>query len=235
MLTFAELEEKLPEIEEKLGYQFKNRELLWSAFVHRSYYNENRGEVAEHNERLEFLGDSVLGVMVSHHLYKRFPDQPEGKLSHMRSYLVDASSCATLVQSLELDSFVLLGKGEAKNTGRGRDTILADLFEALIGAIFLDGGMEAAVAFFHRTLEEKLHDLIEQPMRNWKAELQDYAQRNFQLIPEYRILSEEGPDHCKRFHIGAYIGENLLGDGEGQSKKEAETAAAQKAIEALEN
>lgn len=231
MLSYSALVEALPEIEESLGCVFKDKFLLALAFVHRSYFNEKRGEVKEHNERLEFLGDSVLGVLVSEYLYVRFPEAPEGELSHMRSYLVDAKACSEQVQELGLDRFILLGKGEQRNTGRGRETILADLFEALIGALFLDGGTEAALKFFHAHIEEKLDRAIDRPMRNWKAELQDYVQKKWQTIPTYQVLDEEGPDHRKLFHVGVFLNDHCLGEGKGESKKEAEVLAAKEAME----
>ena len=231
MKTYQELTDQLPEIEEKLGYVFKDKNLLLLSFVHRSFFNEHRDDVDGHNERLEFLGDSVLGLMVSDYLYIKFPSRPEGQLSHMRSYLVDATSCATLIQRVKIDECILLGRGESMNEGRGRDTILADLFEAVIGAIFLDGGLEEARKFFFTHFEVELDSLVHRPMRNWKAELQDYVQKKYQVTPTYQVMDEKGPDHKKNFHIGAFIGDELVGEGMGASKKEAETMAAKKAVE----
>ena len=231
MKTYRQVEEKLEEIEKVLGYTFKEKNLLLLAFVHRSYFNEHCHDVDEHNERLEFLGDTVLGLLVSDYLFRKFPKHPEGQLSHMRSYLVDAGSCSELLLSLGLDSWILLGRGESMNTGRGRDTIMSDLFEALLGAIYLDGGFGEVRQFFFAHFEEKLNQLVDTPMRNWKAELQDWAQKNHQVTPIYRVLEEKGPDHCKRFVVGAFVGKKLLGEGKGLSKKEAETEAAKQAIE----
>lgn len=233
MKTYQQIEENLEEIEKVIGYTFKEKKLLLLAFVHRSYFNEHREEVGEHNERLEFLGDSVLGLLVSAYLYQRFPKHPEGQLSHMRSYLVDAGSCSELLLSLGLDSWVLLGKGESMNTGRGRDTIMSDLFEAMLGAIYIDGGLVEAQQFFFTHFEEKLNQLVDTPMRNWKAELQDWAQKNHQVTPDYQVLEEKGPDHCKSFVVGAFVEKKLLGEGRGLSKKEAETEAAKQAIERI--
>lgn len=233
MKTYRQLEEQISQIEGLLDYTFKDKKILLLAFVHRSYFNEHRGYIEEHNERLEFLGDSVLGLLVSDYLFNRFPKSPEGQLSHMRSYLVDASACSDLLQSLKLDEWVLLGRGESMNTGRGRDTIMADLFEALLGAIYLDGGLDVARRFFFSKIQERLDLLVDQPMRNWKAELQDWTQKMHQVTPTYRVLEEKGPDHSKCFLVGAFIGERLVGQGEGLSKKEAETEAAKQAIEGL--
>ncbi len=233
MKTYQLIEEQIDEIEKMLGYTFKEKRLLLLAFVHRSYFNEHRFELEENNERLEFLGDSVLGLLVSDYLFKKFPSQPEGQLSHMRSYLVDASSCSELIVSLGLDAGILLGRGESMNTGKGRDSIMADLFEAVLGAIYLDGGLGEARRFFFSHFEEKLDLLVDKPMRNWKAELQDWAQKMHQMAPTYLVLEEKGPDHCKLFFVGAYIEKKMLGEGQGLSKKEAETEAAKQAIEKL--
>ncbi|HAZ15753.1 MAG TPA: ribonuclease III [Parachlamydiales bacterium] len=234
MMSYHLLLSRLPEIEKKLNYSFNNKELLLSAFVHRSYYNEHRGELQEHNERLEFLGDAVLGLLISHYLFNHFPHEQEGQLSHMRSFLVDADSCSKLLQSLDLDAFILLGRGERRNKGRGRETILADLFEALIGALFLDGGVDVVRRFFFSHFEKSLLAFLIQPIRNWKAELQDYAQKKYQITPSYIVLSEKGPDHHKFFLVGAFIEKKSVGEGEGHSKKEAEIEAAKKAMERLE-
>ena len=233
MKTYRQIEEQLPELEKVLGYRFKEKKMLLLAFVHRSYFNEHRYDVDENNERLEFLGDSVLGLLVSDYLYKRFPKEPEGQLSHMRSYLVDASTCSDLLQSLGLDAWILLGRGESMNMGRGRDTIMADLFEALLGAIYLDGGLGEVRRFFFSQFEEKLDLLVDKPMRNWKAEFQAWAQKTHQVTPTYCVLEEKGPDHCKLFLVGAFIEKKLLGEGKGLSKKEAEIDAAKQAIERL--
>ncbi len=223
----------LPKIEQQLGYLFKDKELLLRAFVHRSFFHEHSYDVDGHNERLEFLGDSVLGLMVSDFLFKRFPTRPEGELSHIRAHLVDSLTCKRFVQMLELDQYILLGKGEQLNVRRGRDGLFGDLFEALIGALYLDGGLEAAWTFFFSHFQGELDRLVEMPMRNWKAELQDFAQKMRRITPVYKVLQEVGPDHGKQFLVGAYIGERCVGEGMGSSKKEAETLAAQKAIEAL--
>lgn len=232
-ITVEELEKQREEIEKRLGYVFKDKSLLFTAFVHSSFFNEQRDLVKEHNERLEFLGDSVLGLILSDFLYNFFPTRPEGELSHLRSQLVDASACAKYLQKLGLEAFVLLGKGEKLNEGRGRDKILADLLEALIGAIYLDGGLEMASQFFFRNFQEDLDTSLKAPLRNWKAELQDYAQRRYQKPPVYRVLAESGPDHHKVFEVAALIDQEIVGTGTGASKKEAEQAAAQNAIEKM--
>ncbi len=233
MNSVEELLAKAPLIEEKLNYSFLNKQLLVLSFVHRSFFNEHRDLVGQHNERLEFLGDSVLGLIISDYLYAHLPLEPEGYLSHLRSHIVEAGSCAQLLSQLDIAQYVLLGKGERMNDGRGRETILADLFEALIGAIYLDGGMDAAKHFFFSHFSVKLEEHLKKPLRNWKAELQDYSQKKHQKPPAYKILKESGPDHSKIFHVTACIDEMDIGEGKGSSKKEAEQAAAEDALKRL--
>lgn len=230
-----DLNPHLSEIEDRLGYRFKNKKLISQAFIHRSYYNEHREDVCEHNERLEFLGDSVLGLMISDYLYQHLPTQAEGELSRLRAHLVEASSCAKFLLKLGLAPFVLLGRGERMNEGRGRETILADLFEALIGALYLDGGLPEAKRIFWAHFEKEIQSILEHPARNWKAELQDYSQKKYQKPPVYHVVSETGPDHSKLFLIAAFVGDEEMGRGTGSSKKEAEQAAAQDAIEKMKN
>lgn len=234
METIEEIHQSLPIIEEKVGYLFQNKALLILAFIHRSFFNENRDVVEEHNERLEFLGDSVLGLIISTYLYQKLPQESEGRLSHLRSHLIDADTCCQFLYQLNLSDYVLLGKGERSNEGRGRETILADLFEAVMGAIYLDGGLEAAKNFFFSHFEKKVDELLHVPVKNWKAEFQDYAQKNFQVTPTYRVVQEVGPDHQKSFVVEAMVGERVFGQGEGGSKKEAEIRAAHVAMQSVD-
>lgn len=234
MDPIQELLHKAPLIEERLIYHFQNRELLLLAFVHRSFFNENRDLVQAHNERLEFLGDSVLGLIVSDFLYTHLPKHPEGDLSHLRAHFVGATSCAAFLQRLNLAEFILLGKGEKMNQGRGRERILADLFEALVGAIFIDGGLPAAKRFLLGHFDKDLIEASMQPQRNWKAELQDYSQKKYQRLPSYQVLEQSGPDHSKRFVVAVMVGDREVGRGEGPSKKQAEAAAAENALAHLE-
>jgi len=220
-------------IESKLGYVFHNPELLFLSFVHRSFVNEHK-DVKEHNERLEFLGDSVLGVIIAEYLYERFPALAEGQLSQIRSRLVDATSCMLFFQKLDIQECILLGKGESLNEGRGKESISADVFEALVAAIYLDGGFEQAKVFFLRHFTENVEEVLKQPSRNFKAELQDYSQRKYQKPPQYKVLKEEGPDHAKTFFIAVSLGEEQLSEGFGPSKKEAEQKAAELALQKLE-
>jgi ribonuclease III len=223
----------LLEVENKLGYVFKDKRLLAQAFVHRSFYNENRDRVQEHNERLEFLGDAVLGLLISDYLYRNFPAQAEGKLSLLRAYLVEAGTCVKFLLKLGLASFVLLGRGERTNEGRGRETILSDLFEALLGAIYMDGGIGEVHRLFWLHFEKDVREMLDNPMRNWKAELQDYSQKKYQMPPTYIVRNETGPDHGKLFFISVQLGDKEAGQGMGASKKEAEQAAAQDALSKL--
>lgn len=223
-----------PEIERRLGYAFKDKQLLLLAFVHRSFYNEHRDLLQEHNERLEFLGDSVFGLVISNYLYRQLPLHAEGQLSHLRSRLVEASSCILYMQKLDVGGYVLLGRGERMNDGRGRATIMADLFEALVGAIYLDGGIEAAERFVLEHFEPEVRAVLSEPLRNSKAELQDYFQKRYQKHPVYRVVGERGPDHSKKFQVVVSIDERELGQGIGSSKKEAEQVAAEDALRKLE-
>ena len=216
-------------IESKLGYQFKDRSLLALAFVHRSFVNENR-DITEHNERLEFLGDSVLGMIMADYLYRNLPATPEGQLSYLRSRLVEAASCVSYIHVLGIAPYILLGKGERMNDGRGRETILADLFEAIIGAIYLDGGFAAIQQFFFSHFSTHIKSILETPESNWKALLQDHCQKHYQQTPVYTVLQESGPDHHKSFEIAVSIQQRVLGRGMGSSKKEAQQAAAADAL-----
>jgi ribonuclease-3 len=221
------------EIESKLGYTFKDKNLLALAFVHRSFINENRFLTEKHNERLEFLGDSILGLLVSEYLYRYLPGTPEGELSHLRSRLVEATSCYDYVKQLDVEKYILLGKGEKLSGGRGRDSILADLFEAIIGAIYLDGGLDSARKFIFKNFSKDIDSILKTPVSNWKAVLQDYSQKKHQKAPVYTIISEAGPDHSKTFVISVSINDEEVARGEGTSKKEAQQNAARNAVERL--
>jgi ribonuclease-3 len=222
-----------PEIEAKLGYRFRDRSLLALAFVHRSFINECR-KIQEYNERLEFLGDSVLGLLVAEYLYRHMPSTAEGDLSYLRSRLVEASSCIAYMQKLDLEKHLLLGKGEKRNDGRGRDSILADLFEALIGAIFLDGGLPAAQKFLFDIFSDEIAAILKMPLSNWKALLQDHCQKTLQQTPVYTILQETGPDHSKIFTVSVAINGKEIAQGSGASKKEAQQAAAEAAVRSFD-
>lgn len=225
MNAIEELLRLAPEIELRLNYSFHDRTLLVLAFIHRSFINENR-DVAQHNERLEFLGDSILGFLAAEYLYRHLPSNPEGELSYLRSRLVEATSCMAYIHKLDLGRYLLLGKGERMNDGRGRDSIHADLFEAIIGAVYLDGGLEEARRFFLDNFKVEIEEIIKTPLRNWKALFQEYTQKNYQKAPVYNVLSETGPDHSKSFVVSVSVGDQEFGRGVGASKKEAQQNAA---------
>lgn len=218
-----------PEIEKRLGYVFQDKSLLVLALTHKSFVNEHRDLSPEHNERLEFLGDSVLGLIVSDFLYKQFPEQPEGDLSHFRAQIVGMTSCANNLQKWGIASYLLLGKGAKLNDERGKESILADLFEALLGAIYLDSSFETVKEFFMSHFGEDMEKALEEPQKNWKAQLQDFSQKKYQKTPIYKVTKEMGPEHSKIFYVTALIGEEEVGEGFGNSKKQAEQAAAAKA------
>lgn len=222
------------EVEEKIGYVFQDKSLLALAFVHRSFVNENRKTTQQHNERLEFLGDAVLGLLISAYLYRYLPETPEGELSSLRSQLVEAGSCMAFVHKLEIEPYLLLGKGEQRNGGRGRDSILADLFEAVMGAIYLDGGIDACQRFLFDNFTEDIDKIMRQPTHNWKAELQDYSQKHFQQPPQYQVIDESGPDHSKTFTVAVEVNGLQAGVGKGSSKKEAQQQAAMSALSGIE-
>ncbi|MCI5051928.1 MAG: ribonuclease III [Simkaniaceae bacterium] len=227
--SISDLVERLDALEAVLDYKFEDRNLLLEACSHCSFSNENRSDLENNNERLEFLGDAVLGMIVSHFLHQNMTDR-EGRLSSLKSSLVDAKACREYVLHLGIDDYLLLGKGERQNEGRGRETLLADFFEAIIGAIFLDGGFVSAEKFFLQHFIDTVLDRIKEPPRNWKAELQDLTQKHYRCQPSYELIKETGPDHSKLFVIGAYIQEKLVGTGTGNSKKQAEQEAAKCAV-----
>lgn len=226
MNPLQQLQANLEAIEEKLGYAFENKDILTLAFIHRSFINEYRDGPLEHNERLEFLGDSVLGLTVADYLYHRLPGYPEGQLSQIRSKLVDSTSCAHYLQKLLLPEYILLGRGERMSEGQTKPSILADVFEALLGAIYLDAGLGTTKSFLLLHFETLFEETIGSPPRNYKAELQDFSQKRFQKTPVYKIVDETGPDHSKIFHVMVFVNEKEAGIGTGASKKEAEQRAA---------
>lgn len=220
-----------PSFEEKIGHRFGRRALLEQAFTHRSYLNENRAPGREHNERLEFLGDAVLELAVTEFLFAKYPDRPEGDLTAYRAALVNTVSISDAAGKIGMNDYLLLSRGEARDTGRARAIILANAFEAVIGAIYLDAGYEPAQRFIAAQLFHKVEEVVAK--RLWqdpKSRFQEIAQEKAALTPSYRLQSQSGPDHDKRFVVGAYIGEERIALGEGRSKQEAEQDAAQKAL-----
>jgi len=219
--------------EAKIGHTFKNARLVETAFTHRSYLNENRRPGAEHNERLEFLGDAVLELVVTEFLYAKYPESPEGDLTAYRAALVNTVSISDAAISLGMNDFLLLSRGESRDTGRARAIILANAFEAVIGALYLDAGYAAARDFIAAQLFHKTDDVVTKKLwQDAKSRFQQVAQEKFGITPNYRLADQSGPDHDRKFVVGAYIGEEKIAMGEGKSKQEAEQDAAQKAIEA---
>lgn len=218
--------------EEISGITFKNKELLRRAFTHRSYLNENRGAESSHNERLEFLGDAVLELSVTEYLFEKYPDSNEGDLTAYRASLVNAITLSEAAQKINVNDFLLLSKGEAKDTGKARQYILANTIEAIIGAIYLDQGYDTAKYFISKNLFHLIDKIVAD--KSWidaKSKFQEKAQEKESLTPQYKSLKEEGPDHDKKFTIGVYLDTDLIAEGSGMSKQEAEQEAARKALE----
>lgn len=219
------------QIETKIGYVFTDKRLLESAFTHRSFLNENRSLAREHNERLEFLGDAVLELVVTEFLYGKYPARPEGELTAYRAALVNTVSIADAASKLGMNEYLLLSRGEARDMGRARQIILANAFEALIGAIYLDSGYDSARKFIDNQLFHKTDDVVANRLwQDAKSRFQELAQEKMQVTPTYKLLEQSGPDHDKLFVIGAYLAEAKVSTGEGRSKQEAEQDAAQKAL-----
>ena len=218
--------------ENKIDYVFKNKSLLRQAFTHRSYLNENRSTGIEHNERLEFLGDAVLELVVTEFLFEKYPDKAEGDLTSYRAALVNTTSISDAAVKLGMNDFLLLSRGESRDTGRARQIILANAFEALIGAIYLDAGYRDAKKFIAEQLFHKTEKIVESRLwQDAKSRFQELAQEKEGFTPSYDVISQTGPDHDKRFLVGVYVGKERVATGEGRSKQEAEQQAAQKALE----
>lgn len=218
--------------EKKLDLKFKNKDLLTQAFVHRSYLNENPGFNLDQNERLEFLGDAVLELIVTEELYKRYPEKSEGELTNWRASLVNAKMLTSVAEELNFNDFLLLSKGEMKELGKARQYILANTFEALIGSIYLDSGYEPAEKFIKKYLIVKLSDIIKNgSYRDAKSQFQEEAQDRVSITPVYKVIKEWGPDHQKNFTVGVFLAEELVANGEGSSKQEAEESAAKQGLE----
>jgi len=224
---------KIEEFEAKIGVTFKDPDILKTAFVHRSYVNENKTLGYGHNERLEFLGDAVLELVVTDELYKRYPEKSEGELTAVRAAIVNTKSLSETALELEMGDFLHLSKGEAQSTGRARSYILANTFEAVVGALYTDLGYEASREFIEKTLFKKIDPIVKGKL--WidsKSLFQEKAQEIHGITPEYRVLSETGPDHEKVFTMGVFVGERLFGEGTGASKQDAEQRAARAALDA---
>ncbi|MDI6778402.1 MAG: ribonuclease III [Patescibacteria group bacterium] len=223
---------KIEDLEKKIKTKFKNLDLLRTAVTHRSYLNENRSYKLDHNERLEFLGDAVLELVVTDHLYRNYPN-PEGELTNWRAALVNKDMLASVSRSLGIEGFLQMSRGEAKDTGRAREYLLANAFEAIIGAIYLDQGYDSAKKFISENILSRLEDVIKSKLYiDPKSNFQEEAQARVGITPNYRVLSESGPDHDKKFVIGVYLSDEEVAQGEGNSKQQAQREAAKAALEA---
>ena len=219
-------------LEKKLNIFFNNQDLLTQAFCHRSYLNENPNFCLDHNERLEFLGDAVLELVTTEFLFKKFAKKAEGEMTGIRAALVNSGSIAEASKNLGFNDFLLLSQGEEREQGKARTSILADTFEAFIGALYLDKGYEACKKFIIEDLvDKKIAEILEKRLdKDPKSLFQEKAQEEIFITPDYRVLEEKGPDHRKNFIVGVFVGEKLIAKGEGSSKHEAEVKAAEKAL-----
>ena len=218
-------------LKKKLDIEFSNKNLLTNAFTHRSYLNENKDFGGEQNERLEFLGDAVLELAVTEYLYKTYPEQPEGELTTWRAALVNAKMLSAIAKELGFNDYLLLSKGESKETGKARDYILANSFESFVGALYLDQGFKVCQMFIEQHLLLKLPHILEtKEFEDAKSRFQEMAQEKESITPNYKTLQEQGPDHAKHFKIGVFLNTQLVAEGEGSSKQEAEEDAAKNAL-----
>jgi ribonuclease-3 len=228
-----ERKKELQLFERHTGIRFRELEFLNQGFTHRSFANE-LGDTGENNERLEFLGDSVLGLVVSEYLYETLPDQPEGELARIKSFVVSEASLSEIARGLRVDNFILIGKGEEYSGGRSKKAILADCLEAIIGAYYLDSGFQPARRFVHQMLIPEINKVLEnRHAKDYKTLLQEYVQKRMKTYPKYRVVQKTGPDHDKTFWIEVHIGDRSFGAGKGKNKKEAEQEAARIAYEGM--
>ena len=219
-------------LERNLNLHFKNKDLLIQAFCHRSYLNENPDFRLGNNERLEFLGDAVLELVVTEDIFKNYPKESEGTMTSWRSALVNAKMLSEIANKLNFNDFLLLSKGESKESGKARQYILANTFEAFIGALYLDQGYNACQDFIRKHLIVKLPEIIKKGLfKDAKSRFQEVAQEREGITPSYKVLKELGPDHAKVFVVGVFLGEELVAKGRGSSKQEAQEEAAQKAFQ----
>ncbi|MEK9132582.1 MAG: ribonuclease III [Patescibacteria group bacterium] len=233
-MQYSKLKEVLSGLEKQIKIKFANKDLLANAFVHRSYLNENEDEVKVDNERLEFLGDAVLEMVTTEYLYEKFPETGEGQLTTFRSALVKGKHLAEVARCINLGQYLLLSNGEEKSGGRSKAYILANAVEALIGAIYLDRGFMTAHKFVGQFILANLGDILKKGLHvDKKSKFQETAQETRGITPVYKVLSEEGPDHDKRFEVGAFLGEEIVGKGKGSSKQNAEQDAATVALKNL--
>jgi ribonuclease-3 len=228
-----ERKKELQLFERHAGVRFRELEFLNQAFTHRSFANE-LGESAENNERLEFLGDSVLGLAVSEYLYTSLPDQPEGELARIKSFVVSEASLSEIARKLRVDNYILIGRGEEYSGGRSKKAILADCLEAIIGAYYLDSGFQPSRLFVHRLLIPEINKVLEnRHAKDYKTLLQEYVQKRMKTYPRYKVVQKTGPDHDRTFWIEVHVGDRSFGAGKGKNKKEAEQEAARIAYEGM--
>lgn len=221
-------------LEQSLGIVFHDKDLLVRAFTHRSYINEQPQSGLRHNERLEFLGDAVLELVITDYLFRKYPDTPEGELTAYRAALVRTESISDAARALGFDEYLLLSKGEAKDTGKARAYILANSFESFVGAVYLDQGYEAAQKFIGDQLFEKIHEVVDEgSWKDAKSWLQEKAQEKLSITPTYVVLNEVGPDHDKLFTVGVVFNDDIVAEGTGHSKQEAQQKAAKAALNNL--
>lgn len=233
MTETLDITKHLGDLERVLNLSFVDKNHLLTAITHRSYLNEHREATQEHNERYEFLGDAVLELVVTDFLFKKYPEKPEGELTAVRAALVNTVSLSEASTKIRINDYLLLSKGEAKDTGRARQYILANAFESVIGALYLDQGYDAAQAFIANNLFPRTDEIVAK--RLWqdpKSRFQEVSQENASITPNYETLGQEGPDHDRVFTVGVFLGKDLIAEGKGRSKQEAEQAAAEAAIAA---
>lgn len=223
---------KIEEFEKRIGYEFKDKSLLFNALTHSSYANESHHRFSS-NERLEFLGDSVLSIVVSELIFERYTDLPEGELSKTRATLVCEKSLANFAKQIDLGDYILLGRGEKQNGGKERPSIVSDAFEAVIAAIYLDGGFEAARRHIMRFLPSNVREAVAKAYDDYKTVLQEIIQMNPEETVEYKLVSESGPAHSKQFTVHVMLNSNVIGTGTASSKKHAEQLAAKEALELM--
>jgi ribonuclease-3 len=218
-------------LEKKLGLKFKNKNLLIQAFTHRSYLNENPDFNLSHNERLEFLGDAILEKVVTVYLYSHYPNQSEGVLTSWRTALVNDKNLSKVARELGFNDFLLLSRGEMKETGKARQYILANTTEAFIGALYLDQGINSCNNFIKKHILKRLPSIAEKGFfKDAKSQIQEKAQEKIGITPNYKVIKEWGPDHARHFLVGIYFDKEMISKGEGSSKQEAEESAAEKAL-----
>lgn len=223
--------ENVTSLQGVLGVSFSDPTLLLTAITHRSYLNEHREATWEHNERLEFLGDAVLELVVTDYLFKQYPDKPEGELTAIRAALVNTNSLAAASEVLGINQYLLMSKGEAKDEGRARLYILANVFESCIGAMYLDQGYDTAQAFIASRLFKNTEEIIEKRLwQDAKSRFQEVAQEHASITPTYETVAQEGPDHDRIFTVGVFLRHEKVAEGKGRSKQEAEQQAAQAAV-----